>query len=462
MHKKSSNSSKDLFTISKKYGIIVSTQTATQIYTSRGDIVIKKEMIAMLLAGGQGSRLGVLTQKVAKPAVSFGGKYRIIDFPLSNCINSGVDTVGVLTQYQPLRLNAHIGIGIPWDLDRNVGGVTVLPPYEKSIGSDWYTGTANAIYQNLEYMENYNPEYVLILSGDHIYKMDYEVMLEYHKANNADVTIAAMQVPIEEASRFGIVITDDNNRISEFEEKPENPRSNLASMGIYIFSWQVLKDALIKLSEEPGCDFGKHIIPFCHSAGKRIFAYEYNGYWKDVGTLGSYWEANMELIDIIPEFNLYEEYWKIYTKSDIIPPQYISENSKIERSIIGEGTEIYGEVSNSVIGAGVTIGEGAIIKDSIIMKGSVIGAGAVVDKAIIAEDVTVGEGAVLGEGEMAPSKYDPKVYQFDLVVVGERSTIPGKVRIGRNTAISGETTPDDYHGGVLESGDYIIKAGGVQ
>lgn len=462
MHKKSSNSSKDLFTISKKYGIIENTQTATQIYTSRGDIVIKKEMIAMLLAGGQGSRLGVLTQKVAKPAVSFGGKYRIIDFPLSNCINSGVDTVGVLTQYQPLRLNAHIGIGIPWDLDRNVGGVTVLPPYEKSIGSDWYTGTANAIYQNLEYMENYNPEYVLILSGDHIYKMDYEVMLEYHKANNADVTIAAMQVPIEEASRFGIVITDDNNRISEFEEKPENPRSNLASMGIYIFSWQVLKDALIKLSEEPGCDFGKHIIPFCHSAGKRIFAYEYNGYWKDVGTLGSYWEANMELIDIIPEFNLYEEYWKIYTKSDIIPPQYISENSKIERSIIGEGTEIYGEVSNSVIGAGVTIGEGAIIKDSIIMKGSVIGAGAVVDKAIIAEDVTVGEGAVLGEGEMAPSKYDPKVYQFELVVVGERSTIPGKVRIGRNTAISGETTPDDYHGGVLESGDYIIKAGGVQ
>lgn len=462
MHKKSSNSSKDLFTISEKYGIIESTQTATQIYTSRGDIVIKKEMIAMLLAGGQGSRLGVLTQKVAKPAVSFGGKYRIIDFPLSNCINSGVDTVGVLTQYQPLRLNAHIGIGIPWDLDRNVGGVTVLPPYEKSIGSDWYTGTANAIYQNLEYMENYNPEYVLILSGDHIYKMDYEVMLEYHKANNADVTIAAMQVPIEEAGRFGIVITDDNNRISEFEEKPENPRSNLASMGIYIFSWQVLKDALIKLSDVPGCDFGKHVIPFCHSAGKRIFAYEYNGYWKDVGTLGSYWEANMELIDIIPEFNLYEEYWKIYTKSDIIPPQYISENSKIERSIIGEGTEIYGEISNSVIGAGVTIGEGAVIKDSIIMKGSVIGAGAVVDKAIIAEDVTVGEGAVLGEGEMAPSKYDPKVYQFELVVVGERSTIPGKVRIGRNTAISGETTPDDYHGGVLESGDYIIKAGGVQ
>lgn len=424
--------------------------------------MIKKEMIAMLLAGGQGSRLGVLTQKVAKPAVSFGGKYRIIDFPLSNCINSGVDTVGVLTQYQPLRLNAHIGIGIPWDLDRNVGGVTVLPPYERSKGSDWYTGTANAIYQNLEYMDNYNPEYVLILSGDHIYKMDYEVMLEYHKANNADVTIAAMQVPIEEASRFGIVITDDNNRITEFEEKPAVPRSNLASMGIYIFSWQVLKDALIKLSDEPGCDFGKHIIPYCHSAGKRIFAYEYNGYWKDVGTLGSYWEANMELIDIIPEFNLYEEYWKIYTKSDIIPPQFISEDSKIERSIIGEGTEIYGEVTNSVIGAGVTIGAGAVVKDSIIMKGSVIGAEAVVDKAIIAEDVTVGDGAEIGAGEYAPSKYDPKVYQFDLVTIGERSVIPGGVKIGKNTAISGETTPEDYHGGILESGDYIIKAGGEQ
>ena len=269
--------------------------------------MIKKEMIAMLLAGGQGSRLGVLTQKVAKPAVSFGGKYRIIDFPLSNCINSGVDTVGVLTQYQPLRLNSHIGIGIPWDLDRNVGGVTILPPYERSKGSDWYTGTANAIYQNLEYMEAYNPEYVLILSGDHIYKMDYEVMLDYHKANNADITIAAMPVPIEEASRFGILITDEHNRITEFEEKPAVPRSNLASMGIYIFSWPVLKEALIKMKDEPGCDFGKHIIPYCHAKGDRSFAYEYNGYWKDVGTLGSYWEANMELIDIIPEFNLYEE-----------------------------------------------------------------------------------------------------------------------------------------------------------
>ncbi|MFT4106814.1 MAG: glucose-1-phosphate adenylyltransferase [Lacrimispora sp.] len=424
--------------------------------------MIKKEMIAMLLAGGQGSRLGVLTQKVAKPAVSFGGKYRIIDFPLSNCINSGVDTVGVLTQYQPLRLNTHIGIGIPWDLDRNVGGVTILPPYEKSKGSDWYTGTANAIYQNLEYMETYNPEYVLILSGDHIYKMDYEVMLEYHKANNADITIAAMPVPIEEASRFGILITDENNRITEFEEKPENPRSNLASMGIYIFSWKVLRDALIKMSEVPGCDFGKHIIPHCFESGGRVFAYEYNGYWKDVGTLGSYWEANMELIDIIPEFNLYEEYWKIYTKSDIIPPQYVSENAVIDRSIIGEGSEICGEVYNSVIGAGVFIKKGAVVRDSIIMRESVVGENSKVYKAIIAENVKIGDNTEIGVGEYSESKYDPKVYQFDLVTVGENSTVPSNVKVGKNTAIVGETTPEDYHGGELASGDYIIKAGGMR
>ncbi len=422
--------------------------------------MVKKEMIAMLLAGGQGSRLGVLTQKVAKPAVSFGGKYRIIDFPLSNCINSGVDTVGVLTQYQPLRLNAHIGIGIPWDLDRNVGGVTVLPPYERSKGSDWYTGTANAIYQNLEYMDSYNPEYVLILSGDHIYKMDYEVMLEYHKANGADVTIAAMPVPLEEASRFGILITDETNRITEFEEKPANPRSNLASMGIYIFNWKVLKEALITLADVPGCDFGKHVIPYCHEKAGKCYAYEYNGYWKDVGTLGSYWEANMELIDIIPEFNLYEEYWKIYTKTDRIPPQYIDADAKVMKSIIGEGTEIYGEVTNSVIGEGVTIGRGAVVRDSIIMQDTVICDGAIVEKAIIAEDVTVGVGAHLGVGEYAESQYDPKVYQFDLVTVGEHSVIPEGVKIGKNTAISGVTEPGDYPDGQLASGGYIVKAGG--
>ena len=356
----------------------------------RGEDMIKKEMIAMLLAGGQGSRLGVLTSKVAKPAVAFGGKYRIIDFPLSNCINSGVDTVGVLTQYQPLRLNTHIGIGIPWDLDRNIGGVTVLPPYEKSTNSEWYTGTANAIYQNLEYMESYNPEYVLILSGDHIYKMDYEVMLDFHKANNAEVTIAVMPVPMEEASRFGIMIADENHRITEFEEKPEHPRSNLASMGIYIFNWKTLKEALIAMADQPALDFGKHVIPYCHEKGAPLYAYEFTGYWKDVGTLSSYWEANMELIDIVPEFNLYEEYWKIYTKSEIQPPDYIAADSVVERSIIGEGSDVYGEVYNSVIGCGVTIGKGTVIRDSIIMNQTQIGEGCEINKAIIAENVVVG------------------------------------------------------------------------
>ncbi len=423
--------------------------------------MIRKEMIAMLLAGGQGSRLGVLTSKVAKPAVSFGGKYRIIDFPLSNCINSGVDTVGVLTQYQPLRLNAHIGIGIPWDLDRNVGGVSVLPPYEKSSSSEWYSGTANAIYQNLEYMQSYNPEYVLILSGDHIYKMDYEVMLDYHKASHADVTIAAMPVPMEEASRFGVVITDENGKIQEFEEKPEHPRSNLASMGIYIFSWKVLKEALIANAEVPGCDFGKHVIPYCHEKGQRLFAYEYNGYWKDVGTLGSYWEANMELIDIIPEFNLYEEFWKIYTRSEIIPPQYIAEDAVVIRSIISEGTDVYGEVHNSVIGSGVTIGKGSVIRDSIIMKNTVIGENCVIDRAIIAENSVVGDGAVLGVGEDIPNKKKPSVYCFGLVTIGDSTVIPPNVKIGKNTAIEGETTPEDYPGGVLDSGETLIKAGGV-
>ena len=422
--------------------------------------MIKKEMIAMLLAGGQGSRLGVLTEKVAKPAVAFGGKYRIIDFPLSNCINSGIDTVGVLTQYQPLRLNTHIGIGIPWDLDRNVGGVTVLPPYEKNGNSDWYTGTANAIFQNMAYMETYNPEYVLILSGDHIYKMDYEVMLDYHKANKADVTIACMPVPIEEASRFAVMITDGAGRITEFEEKPEHPRSNLASMGIYIFSWKTLKESLMALKDQPNCDFGKHILPYCRDNGKRLFAYEFNGYWKDVGTLGSYWEANMELIDIIPEFNLYEEFWKIYTKGDIIRPQYISGESVIERSIIGEGAEIYGEVHNSVIGADVTIEKGAVVRDSIIMKHSRIGAGSQIDKSIIAESVEVGENVVTGVGEEAPNVLKPAVYGFGLVTIAENSVIPSGVKIGKNTAISGETTAEDYPDGELVSGGAIVKKDG--
>ncbi|MCR5254948.1 MAG: glucose-1-phosphate adenylyltransferase [Acetatifactor sp.] len=421
--------------------------------------MIKKEMIAMLLAGGQGSRLGVLTSKMAKPAVSFGGKYRIIDFPLSNCINSGVDTVGVLTQYQPLRLNTHIGIGIPWDLDRNIGGVSVLPPYEKNENSEWYTGTANAIYQNLEYMESYNPDYVLILSGDHIYKMDYEVMLDFHKSNNAEVTIAVMPVPIEEASRFGIMIADEKKRITEFEEKPANPRSNLASMGIYIFNWKTLKNALIALSQQPSLDFGKHIIPYCHDHGAPLYAYEFTGYWKDVGTLHSYWEANMELIDIVPEFNLYEEYWKIYTKSEIQPPQYLAEGSEVERCIIGEGAEVYGKVYNSVIGCDVIIGKNTVVRDSIIMNHAVIGDNCEVIKGIVAENAEIGDNVKMGVGEEVENDTAPHIYNHGLVTVGERSVIPDNVTIGKNTVIFGETVESDYPGSTLQSGKTLIKAG---
>lgn len=421
--------------------------------------MIKKEMIAMLLAGGQGSRLGILTSKVAKPAVAFGGKYRIIDFPLSNCINSGVDTVGVLTQYQPLRLNTHIGIGIPWDLDRNIGGVTVLPPYEKSANSEWYTGTANAIYQNIDYMDSFNPEYVLILSGDHIYKMDYEVMLDFHKQNGAEVTLAAMPVPLEEAKRFGIVITDENRKIVDFEEKPENPRSNLASMGIYIFNWKTLKEALLAKADQPNLDFGKHIIPYCHENGAPLYAYEYNGYWKDVGTLHSYWEANMELIDIVPVFNLYEEYWKIYTKSDTLPPQYMSADSVVEKCLIGEGSVICGKVYNSIIGCGVTIEEGTVIRDSIIMNETYIGKNCEVNKGIIAENVVIGNDVKLGVGEEVENDTAPHIYNHGLVTVGEKTVVPDGVSVGKNSVVSGKTTAEDYPEMQLGSGKTLIKAG---
>ncbi|MBR3761996.1 MAG: glucose-1-phosphate adenylyltransferase [Lachnospiraceae bacterium] len=421
--------------------------------------MIKKEMIAMLLAGGQGSRLGVLTTKVAKPAVSFGGKYRIIDFPLSNCINSGIDTVGVLTQYQPLKLNSHIGIGIPWDLDRNIGGVSILPPYEKSKDSEWYTGTANAILQNMEYMESFNPEYVLILSGDHIYKMDYEVMLDFHKESGAECTIAVMPVPWEEASRFGIMIADADKRINDFEEKPKNPRSNLASMGIYIFNWKTLKEALLVNKDVPNLDFGMHVIPYVHAQGAPMYAYEFRGYWKDVGTLSSYWEANMELIDLVPEFNLYEEYWKVYTTSEVLPPQYISNNSEIQKSIIGEGTSIYGKVYNSVIGCGVTIEEGAVVRDSIIMNHSVIGANCELNKAIVAEEVVIGDNVVLGAFEEVDNETHPHIYNQGLVCIGEKTVIPSNVKIGKNTVVSGITTAEDYPDNCLASGKSFIKAG---
>ena len=422
--------------------------------------MIKKEMIAMLLAGGQGSRLGVLTQKVAKPAVHFGGKYRIIDFPLSNCANSGIDIVGVLTQYESVLLGTYVGAGTKWGLDGANSLAAILPARERDeVGATWYAGTADAIYQNLDFLDRYDPEYVLILSGDHIYKMDYEVMLDFHKANHADITMATIPVPIEEASRFGVCITDDTHRILEFEEKPEHPRSNLASMGIYIFSWPVLKEALLALKDQENCDFGKHVIPYCFENDRRMFAYEFNGYWKDVGTLGSYWEANMELVDLIPEFNLYEEYWKIYTKNDAIEPLYIAKGGHVERSIMGEGCECYGHVEHSVIGAGVKIGRGAVIRDSIIMCDTEIGSNVTIDKSIIAENCKVGDNVTLGFGQEKPNVLNESIYSFGLVTIGEDSVIPDGVKIGKNTAISGVTYEEDYKDGVLEGGEVIIKAG---
>ena len=417
-------------------------------------------MLAMILAGGRGTRLHDLTKKVAKPAVSYGGKYRIIDFPLSNCANSGIDIVGVLTQYESVLLNSYAAAGRRWGLDAKDSGVYVLPPREKADANlDVYRGTADAISQNIDFIDTYSPDYLLILSGDHIYKMNYDKMLEYHKQNNADATIAVIEVPMKEASRFGIMNTDETGHIVEFEEKPEHPKSNLASMGIYIFSWKVLKDALIKLKDQQECDFGKHVIPYCFNNNKRIFAYEYNGYWKDVGTLSSYWEANMELIDIIPIFNLYEEFWKIYTKTDTIPPQYIAKDAYIEKSIIGDGTEVYGRVFNSVIGSGVVIEEGCVIRDSIIMNNSHIGKNTTITKSIIAEDVTIGENVELGVGEEAENVKFPKIYNSGLVTIGEWSVIPDNVKVGKNTAISGETTLQDYPNGELPGGGIIIKAG---
>ena len=421
--------------------------------------MVKKQMIAMLLAGGQGSRLGVLTQGMAKPAVAFGGKYRIIDFPLSNCVNSNVDTVGVLTQYRPLKLNAHIGIGIPWDLDKQIGGVSVLPPYERSGDSEWYTGTANAIYQNIEYIEQFNPDYVLILSGDHIYKMDYSEMLAYHRKVGADATVAVMPVAWDEAHRYGIVVADASGKITEFEEKPQNPKSNLASMGIYIFNWSVLREALLELVNVANCDFGMHVIPHCFRKTGNLYTYQFNNYWKDVGTLTSYWEANMELVELLPEFNLYEEFWQIYTTTESLPPAYIGEEGSVRRSVVGDGSSIEGKVRHSILGSRVVVEKGAKIKDSILMNGVVVKAGAVLDKVIVAENTVIGENAHVGEGIYAPSHLDPKVYNSDLTVIAADSVIPADVTIGRNVAISGVTTEEDYPDKNLPSGSYILNRG---
>ena len=388
----------------------------------------KKECVAMLLAGGQGSRLYALTQNVAKPAVPFGGKYRIIDFPLSNCTNSGIDTVGVLTQYQPLVLNDYIGNGLPWDLDRTFGGVKILPPYQGKDSADWYKGTANAIYQNMKFIEQYDADYVLILSGDHIYKMDYAKMLKFHKRNNADCTIAVIDVPIEEASRFGIMSVNEDDSIYKFSEKPKNPDSTLASMGIYIFNKDKLFDYLTADAADPASanDFGKNIIPNMLNAKERMFAYRFEGYWKDVGTLSSLWEANMDLLGERPIFSLDDEKWRMFTRHGARSPQFVGEGATIKNSIVSEGCKIYGRVENSVLFGNVTVLPGAVVRDSVVLNDCRIGAGANVSYAILDSGVSIGAGVILGgDRDSAP----------DVTVIGAETVIADGEKIEAGSMI---------------------------
>lgn len=394
----------------------------------------------MLLAGGQGSRLGILTKKVAKPAVPYGGKYRIIDFPLSNCVNSGIYTVGVLTQYQPLELNDYIGNGQAWDLDRANGGVHILSPYQQIKGTDWYRGTANAIYQNINFIDRYNPEYVAVLSGDHIYKMDYSKMLMFHKANDAACTIAMLEVPWEEASRFGLMFTNDDGRITAFEEKPKNPKSNKASMGVYMFTWSKLREYLIADEEKEGSsnDFGKDVIPAMHEAGERLFAYPFDGYWKDVGTIDSLWEANLDLLNPVANIDLSDDTWKIYSNNPVTPPQYISSTAAVQNSLITGGSHIEGEIDYSVVFSNVTVEDGAEVKYSIVMPGAKIEKGAKVQYAMIAENAVVKSGAVVGE--------DPQeckdLSEWGVAVVGPNLTVGEKAKVKAKTMVT-----EDVKGG---------------
>ena len=396
----------------------------------------KKEVVAMLLAGGQGSRLYALTKDMAKPAVPFGGKYRLIDFPLSNCTNSGIDTVGVLTQYQPLVLNDYIGNCQPWDLDKMNGGVHVLPPYESNSGASWYEGTANAIYQNISFIERYDPEYVVVLGGDHIYKMDYAKMVDYHKAQNADLTIAVLDVPRSEASRMGIMICDEEMRVTDFEEKPKEPRSTLASMGIYVFTWEKLKKYLIENenANTGSKDFGKDIIPSMLNNGERLFAYTFEGYWKDVGTLDSLWDANMDLLAPAEQLNLYDKSWRIYSRHSNFPPQYIGATAEIENSMITEGSVIGGKVDFSVIFGGVTIEPGAKVQYSVVMPGTVIKAGAVVEYAIVGEDCVIEKNAHIGR---SPEEYAGEEREnWGIAVTGHNITVSEGMSVAPKQIIS--------------------------
>lgn len=392
-----------------------------------------KKCVAMLLAGGQGSRLGVLTSKIAKPAVPYGGKYRIIDFPLSNCINSGIDTVGILTQYKPLELNDYVGSGKPWDLDRRDGGVHILPPYQGQKGGDWYKGTANAIYQNLEFIRRYDPEYVVILSGDHIYKMDYSKMISQHKETGAACTIAVMEVPMDEASRFGIMNCNDDDSIYEFEEKPANPKSNLASMGIYVFSWDKLEKYLIldEQNKDSDNDFGKNIIPCMLDSDEKMMVYRFADYWKDVGTVDSLWEANLDLLNPKIHLDLSDGDWRIYSRTDALPPQYISESSKVENSLITDGCEVYGNLDYSILFENVMVEPGASVEYSLVMPGAVIKKGAKVKYSIIAENVVVGEDAQIGKDPQEVSGEE-----FGITVIGEGITVAAGAKVGAKQMIT--------------------------
>ena len=398
----------------------------------------KQEIVAMLLAGGQGSRLGVLTNKLAKPAVPYGGKYRIIDFALSNCVNSGIEAVGVLTQYQPLILNEYISNGQPWDLDSMNSGVQILSPYQKIRGADWYKGTANAIYQNINYIERYNPEYVIVLSGDHIYKMDYSKMIAFHKEKEADCTIAVINVAREEASRFGILNINPDFSIYEFDEKPENPKSTKASMGVYVFNWNKLKEYLILdyKNKESKNDFGKDLLPAMLNAGEKLFAYEFNGYWKDVGTINSLWEANMDLLGSNNTFDLSDEAWKIYSKNPVKPPQYIAESAEVKNSLIGDGCNIYGKVDFSVLFDSIYVGKNAVIRDSIIMPGAMIEEGAVIKYSIISENTVVRKNAIVG---YCPNEVLNKddwgiTVVGDNITIGENAIVAAKSMIDKNVS----------------------------
>ncbi|MCL2741804.1 MAG: glucose-1-phosphate adenylyltransferase [Oscillospiraceae bacterium] len=421
---------------------------------------MKKETIALLLAGGQGNRLGILTKKVAKPAVFYGAKYRIIDFALSNCANSGVGTVGVLTQYRPLKLNSHIGIGKPWDMDRFNGGVTILSPYSKGEVGEWYKGSAGAVYQNIHYVDEMDPKYVLVLSTDHVYKMDYREMLGFHKANKAEVTISVIDVPLEEASRLGIMSAEPSGRITEFEEKPKAPKSTLASMGIYVFNWDVLRRYLIADNDDPASskDFGKNIITSMLRDRIGMWAYRFEGYWKDVGTIQAYWEANMDLLERVPRLNLFDRNSRIYTPNPVMPAHFIGGTGDVRRSVLAEGCMVYGKVYNSIVSTGAYIGEGAEVIDSVVMPGVRIGKGSTVAKTILCENARVGDRCVIGVGAMAENAYMPEIYCTDIDVIGEDATVPDGTMIGKNVAVDNGVKASDFKGVTVASGSYVAAS----